>query len=166
MQLQTARLDLRPFTLADAPFILRLLNDPDWLRFIGDRQVHDLAAAERYLTNGPIAMMERHGFALCAVDRRDTHETIGMCGLVRREGLDDVDIGYAYLPNARGLGFAVEAARAVLAHGLGPLGIARIVAITNPANAASSAVLERIGMRWIRQVKLPHSAEPLSLYAT
>lgn len=181
MELLTPRLLIRPFTLDDAAFIVELLNDADWLRFIGDRQVRSASDACRYLRDGPIAMMERHGFSLWAVERRlqdlaigpgdgrdnDVARTpIGMCGLIRREGLTDVDLGYAFLPAARGQGLAVEAASAVLQHGLVTLGLPRIVAITDPANAASSAVLERIGMTFESEVLLPHRSEPLRLYAT
>jgi [ribosomal protein S5]-alanine N-acetyltransferase len=164
--LLTPRLRIRPFTLDDADFIVELLNDPGWLRFIGDRQVRNEADARRYLLEGPIAMRARHGLSLCAVERRDAAVPIGMCGLIRRDGLDDVDLGYALLPVARGQGMAVEAAAAMLQHGLTDLGLPRIVAITDPANLASAAVLERIGMRFEREVVLPHRAEPLRLYTT
>jgi RimJ/RimL family protein N-acetyltransferase len=161
----TARLFIRPFTLDDAAFIVALLNDPDWLRFIGDRSVRSESDAKRYLENGPLAMYARHGVGLLAIDRLDDGATIGMCGLIRREGLDDVDLGFALLPEARGHGFAREAAEAVLVHGLRELRIPRIVAITMPANAASVRVLEAVGMRFERLVTLPADDEPLALYA-
>lgn len=161
----TARLTIRPLTLADAAFIVTLLNDPDWLRFIGDKAVHSEDDARRYLETGPLAMYAMHGFGLCAVERNTDRATIGMCGLIRRIGLEDVDIGYAFLPQSRGQGFALEAAQAVLDYGLDTVGIARIVAITDPDNAASSRVLQRIGMRFERQVHLTDGAKPVALYA-
>ena len=160
----TARLTIRRLTLDDAAFIVELLNDPDWLRFIGDKAVRTEADARRYLAEGPLAMYQQHGFGLYAVERNGEQSPIGMCGLIRRAGLDDVDIGYAFLPAARGQGFALEAAQAVLEYGLNALGIPRIVAIANPDNAASTRVLERIGMRSERQLRLSEGATPVALY--
>lgn len=163
--LLTARLAIRCFAPGDAPFIVELLNDPDWLRHIGDRGVRTLADARRYLHDGPLAMQAREGFALWAVQRRDDGTPLGMCGLLRRAGLDDVDLGYAFLPAARGKGFAREAAAAVLAHGFDALGLRRIVAITSPDNDASARVLEAIGMRFERRLRVAgHQADSM-LYA-
>ncbi len=164
-RLSTSRLAIRAFTLDDDAFIVELLNDPDWLRHIGDRGVRTLADARRYLSDGPLAMQQREGFALWAVQRRGDGTLLGMCGLLRREGLDDVDLGYAFLPVARGRGFAREAATAVLAHGFDDLGLHRIVAITNPDNAASARVLEAIGMRFERRLRVPGHAADSLLYA-
>ena len=99
-----------------------LLNDPDWLRFIGDKQVRSLDGARHYLRNGPMAMVEKHGHGLCCVERRSDGQALGMCGLIKRESLDDIDLGFAFLPAARGQGYAREAAAAVLASGFGALG--------------------------------------------
>ena len=161
----TERLTIRPFTLDDAAFIVTLVNDPDWLRFIGDKAVKTAEDARRYLTAGPIAMYELHGFGLCAIERTKDRSTIGMCGLIRREGLEDVDIGYALVPEARGQGFALEAALAVLEYGLTTLGISRIVAITNPDNVASTRVLEGLGMRFERHLQMGEGAKRVALYA-
>lgn len=163
--ISTERLTIRPLTLEDAAFIVTLVNDPDWLRFIGDKAVHSEDDARRYLAAGPLAMYGLHGFGLCAVERNSDRSTIGMCGLIRRDGLQDVDIGYAFLPDARGQGFALEAAQAVLEHGLSTIGIGRIVAITDPDNAASTRVLERIGMRFERHMHLKDNAKRVALYA-
>lgn len=164
--LLTARLRIRPFVREDAAFIMAMLNDPDWVRFIGKRDIATLDDAWGYLRNGPITMYAEHGIGLCAVERRAGGEVVGMCGLIRRAGLDAVDIGYALLPAARGQGLAEEAARAVLEHGRRQLGMERIVAILDPANVRSVRVLERIGMRYEGTVALPSSAMPLVLYAT
>ncbi len=166
LPLNTPRLSIRPFTLDDAAFIVELLNDPGWLENIGDRGVRDADGARAYLTHGPLAAQARHGFALWAVERHEAPGApIGMCGLIRREGLDDVDIGYAFLPAARGQGLAREAAAAVLAHGFGALGLRRIVAITSVGNRASGRVLEAIGMRFERQLRVPGHDEDSLLYA-
>ncbi|MDH4290030.1 MAG: GNAT family N-acetyltransferase [Aquincola sp.] len=166
--LRTARLTVRSFTAADAAFIVELLNDPGWLQHIGDRKVRTEDEARAYLRDGPLAAQARHGFALWAVRRAGDEPDgtpIGMCGLLRREGLDDVDIGYAFLPRARGRGYAQEAAAAVLADGFSRLALERIVAITGVDNAASGRVLEAIGMRFERRLRVAgHDADSL-LYA-
>jgi len=162
--LVTPRLQIASLTLADAPFILELVNDPAWIRFIGDKNVHSLADAEGYLRNGPLAMYHRHGFGLFRVDRRSDGVAVGMCGLIRRDGLDDVDIGFAFLETARGQGYASEAAKAVLAYGLGELGLSRILAITTVDNDASSRVLEKLGFHFVRTTYLPGDAKELKLY--
>ncbi len=161
----TERLTIRAFTLDDAAFIVTLVNDPDWLRFIGDKAVKTEEDACRYLTAGPLAMYGLHGFGLCAIERNKDRATIGMCGLIRREGLEDVDIGYALVPEARGQGFALEAARAILEHGLTRLRIGRIVAITDPDNVASTRVLEGLGMRFERHMHLGEGAKRVALYS-
>jgi len=163
--LQTPRLTIAPLSEEDAAFILELVNDADWLRFIGDKRIHTLDAAARYLREGPLASYVRHGFGLCRVDRRDDRQPIGLCGLVRRSTLDDVDLGFAFLPHGRGQGFAHEAAAAVLAHGFDTLGYERIVAITTDDNRSSARVLESIGMRFERHVQLPGDAAALRLFA-
>ena len=142
----TARLRLDPFTVDDAPFIVALLTDPDWLRYIGDRGVRTLDDARRYLETGPMASYAAHGFGLYRVALRDSGVPIGMCGLLRRETLPDVDIGFAFLPDYRTQGFAVESARATLRYARETLGLDRIVAIVSPENAASIRVLETLGM--------------------
>ena len=161
----SARLTLRPFTPDDAAFIVKLLNDPGWLRNIGDRKVRNQDDAREYLRNGAIAHAARHGFALGAIERRNDGALIGMCGLIRREGLDDVDLGYALLPSYRGQGYAREAAAAWLASGFERFALKRIVAITSVDNAASGKVLEAIGMRFERRLRVPGHDDDSLLYA-
>jgi RimJ/RimL family protein N-acetyltransferase len=163
--LVTARLTLRPFTPDDAAFIVELLNDPGWLRNIGDRKVHTQDDAREYLRKGAIAHATRHGFALGAVERSSDGALIGMCGLIRREGLDDVDLGYAFLPAYRGQGYAREAAAAWLACAFERFGLKRIVAITSVDNVASGKVLEAIGMRFEQRMRVPGHEEDSLLYA-
>jgi RimJ/RimL family protein N-acetyltransferase len=160
--MKTERLILRPFTREDAGFVLRLLNDPDWLRFIGDRGVRDTAGAEAYIERNRAAR-ERNGFGLDLVALTDG-VPIGMCGLIRREGLDDVDLGFAFLPEHRGKGYALEAARSTLAQAPGH-GLSRVIAITSQDNASSIALLEKLGFRFERLVRLPKEDEQLKLFA-
>lgn len=161
----TPRLKLRSFTLDDAAFIVELLNDPGWLRNIGDRNVRTQDDAHEYLRKGAFTHAAQHGFALGAVQRSSDGALIGMCGLIRRVGLDDVDLGYALLPAYRGQGYAREAAAAWLACGFERHRLARIVAITRVDNVASGKVLEAIGMRFEKRMRVPgHDADSL-LYA-
>jgi RimJ/RimL family protein N-acetyltransferase len=165
MNLVTARLRLRPFTLDDAPFIVALLNSEDWLRFIGDRSVRTIDDARAYLRAGPMAMQAQHGFSLCLVERGSDGAPLGMCGLIRREALPDVDIGYALMPEFHGQGYAREAAAATLAHGFGAIDLKRIVAIMDPANRASARVCEAIGMRFEGLRRVPGWNEDSAVYA-
>ncbi len=152
---------LSRLTGRDAPFVRRLVTDADWLRFIGDRGVRTLRDAQAYVRDGPSAMLRAHGVGLYRVGLRGSGTAIGLCGLLRRDGLADVDIGFALLPEYRGLGYAREAASAVLAHGRA-LGHARIAAIVMPANAASVRVLASLG--FVRGGEHRIGGETLDLY--
>ena len=163
--LQTERLRIRPFTEDDAAFILELVNDADWLRFIGDKNVRSLDDARRYLRDGPLAMLARVGHALGCVERRSDGQAIGMCGLLKRDSLDDVDLGFAFLPAARGQGYAREAGAAVVGFGFGTLGLKRIVAITDPDNLASARVLEAAGLRFEHLLPAGAESKALRLFA-
>jgi RimJ/RimL family protein N-acetyltransferase len=142
---QTERLVLRHFTPDDAAFILRLLNEPSFLHNIGDRGVRTLDDARKYLDDGPMASYARHGHGLWLAALKGTGEPIGMCGLLKRDHLPHPDIGYALLPEFCSRGYASEAASAVLELGWRELGLARILAIVSPANAASIRLLENLG---------------------
>jgi len=163
--LETQRLILRRFELEDAAFILELVNDPAWLEHIGDRNVRTLEDARGYLRKGALDMYERVGFGMYVVTLKSSGESIGTCGLIKRETLDDVDIGFAFLPQFRGQGFALESAAATLEHGKSAHGLRRIVAIVSPANQRSIRILERIGLKFERAIRLPGDEEEISLYA-
>ncbi|HEX3282956.1 MAG TPA: GNAT family N-acetyltransferase [Pyrinomonadaceae bacterium] len=157
--LETDRLILRRLSLEDAEFILRLLNEPSWLQFIGDKGVRSLEDARSYILQGPLEMYSRLGFGLYLVELRNEGLPIGMCGLIKRDSLPDVDIGFAFLPAYWGKGYAYEAASAVMAHGK-ELGLNRIVAITSPDNDSSARLLEKLGLRFEEMLQLtPGSAE-------
>lgn len=161
---ETPRLRLRALTEQDAPFILELVNDPDWLGNIGDRGVHSLDDAVGYITNGPMASYAAHGFGLWCVERRDTGAAIGMCGLLRRAVLPQVDIGYALMPSARGFGFAFEAAHATIQRARTVYGLAGVLAVVSPHNAASIRLLERLGMHAAGMRRLTPDAAEVMLF--
>jgi RimJ/RimL family protein N-acetyltransferase len=162
--LETQRLVLRRFIPGDAGFVFELVNDPDWLRFIGDRGVRNLDDARGYIEKGPMAMYERHGFSLYCVELKSDGTPIGMCGLLKRDTLADVDIGFAFLPRFRARGYAREAAQATLAYGFDVLGLKRIVATTAPDNEASGVLLGRIGLHFERMLALPGENREVRLY--
>lgn len=163
--LTTERLSLRELDQDDAPFILELLNDPAWLRFIGDKGVRTTGDARRYLTDGPLDSYRRFGHGLWLVLTRDGGTPVGICGLIRRPTLDDVDVGFAIAEVHRGKRYATEATRGSLEHGRNTLGMTRIVAITSPENHGSAAVLDHSGLRFERVVTLDADREPLHLFA-
>lgn len=162
----TDRLVLRQIQMSDAAFILALLNEPSFLASIGDKGVRNLDDARQYISNGPQASYQQHGFGLYLVQLRETAVPIGICGLLRRAGLDDPDIGYAFLPAFWSQGYAVEAASAVLELARKTLGLSRIVAITAPDNHASMRVLNRIGLRFDQMIRLPGAATESRLFVS
>lgn len=164
--LNTPRLQLRELTDSDddAHFTLALVNDKDFHRFIGDRGVRTLEDARRYIEKGPRDMYRQHGFGMYRVELKDG-TPIGQCGLIQRDGLDDIDIGFAFLPKYRGHGYALEAAQAVMDWGKTKLGLQRIVAITNPDNGNSTRLLEKLGLKKEGLITLPGSDEKILLMA-
>lgn len=161
---ETERLTLRRLTVDDAEFVFALLNEPSWLRFIGDKGVRTLEDARAYIENGPLAMYQRFGFGLYVTERRTDGVSMGMCGLIKRDGLDDVDIGFAFLPAYWGRGYAFEAAAAVMDYGRNVIGLTRIVAITAPDNESSARLLEKLGLRFDRMVRLSADAKEDRLF--
>ncbi|HEX2993999.1 MAG TPA: GNAT family N-acetyltransferase, partial [Anaerolineales bacterium] len=159
------RLHLRQFSPEDAAFILELLNEPSFIQNIGDRGVRTLADAVAYIERVPLASYAKNGFGLYAVLLKETNEIIGMCGLIKRDGLDNVDIGYAFLPTFWSKGYAVESAAAIKAYARDVIGLKRLVAITDPANEGSIRVLEKIGLRFEKMVRLSQDDIELKLFA-
>jgi RimJ/RimL family protein N-acetyltransferase len=158
--LRTERLVLRHLTDDDAPFVLELLNERGFIDNIGDRGVRDLEGARRYVSEGPGASYQKYGYGLWLAALRETGEPVGICGLVKREGLDDADVGYAFLERTWGRGYAQEAAAATLRHARDTIGLEKVVAITAPGNAGSIAVLLKIGMKPAGTIQLPsHGGE-------
>jgi RimJ/RimL family protein N-acetyltransferase len=164
--LETERLVLRRLTGDDAAFIFKLLNEPSFLRYIGDKGVRTRADAVAYIENGPVASYERFGFGLYLVELREAEIPIGICGLLKRETLTNVDVGFAFLPAFWSKGYAFEAASAVMEYGRNILGIGRIVAITAPENESSIRLLEKMGLKFERQMVLSEGAPEIKLFAS
>ena len=163
--LETDRLRLREFNLGDTEFIIKLLNSPGWLQFIGNRNVETVQQAKNYLENGPMKSYSENGYGLSLVEKKDEKKAIGMCGIIKRENLDDPDIGFAFLPDFAGNGFAYEIADATMVYAKDELNISKIAAITVADNVKSIRLLEKIGLRFIKIFSFPDSKEELLLYS-
>ncbi len=165
--LETTRLILRRLMPDDdAPFMLALLNSPGWLQYIGDRGVHTLEDARNYILNGALASYEKHGFGPYVVRLKDETTPLGVCGLFKRENLEDVDLGFAFLPGYMGQGYGFEAASAVINYAESVWGLKRLVAITVPYNTASIHLLKKLGFQFEKMIRLADDAEELMLLTT
>jgi ribosomal-protein-alanine N-acetyltransferase len=164
--IETERLILRRLAVHDAEFIVELLNQPSFLRYIGDKEVRNNADAVRYIQDGPLASYERFGFGLYLVELKETGVPIGICGLLKRDSLPDVDVGFAFLPSYWSQGYAFEAAAAVMTYGRDVLGLRRIVAITSPDNEGSIRLLEKLGLRFERLIKLSADQSEVRLFGS
>ena len=156
---------MRRLALDDAAFILELLNEPAFLQNIGDRGARTLTDARRYIARGPVASYRKFGFGLYLVELKDSGAPIGICGLLKRDWLKDVDIGFAFLRRYWSQGYARESAAAVMHYGWTTLRLKRIVAITKPTNQASIALLEKLGLRFEKIIAQPDHAGENKLFA-
>ena len=165
LELETEQLRLREFVLDDAEFIIELLNQSSFIQFIGDKGVRSVDDAKKYIATGPIESYNRHGFGLYLVQLKESNKPIGMCGLLKRDTLDAVDLGFAFLPEFWGKGYACEAAAAVLDHARDVLKLTRILAITNPDNDASIKLLYKLGFQFERVMKLSCDSDEVKLFS-
>jgi RimJ/RimL family protein N-acetyltransferase len=162
--LTTSRLLIRPYTLADAPFILQLLNSPGWLKYIGDRNVHSVVDAEMYIQEKMLNSYKAHGHGYYLCERLHDGSPIGTCGVGQRDYLDDPDIGFAFLPDYTGQGYAFEATKALFEYAQQELGMHKMLAFTLPTNQRSVHLLEKIGLHAVRTFQLPDDEEELLLF--
>ncbi len=164
--IETDRLILRWLSTDDAEFILELLNDPSWVQFIGNRGVKTIENARDYILKGPVEMYAQLGFGLYLTELKDGGAPIGICGLIKRDSLEDVDIGFAFLPRFWGKGYAYEAASATMGYGRQVLELNRIVGITSPDNHRSAKLLEKLGLQFERMVSFANDAQEVKLFAS
>ena len=165
MVLETDRLTVRRLTVDDSAFILRLLNEPSFIQHIGDRNVRSLADAKQYILAGPMASYDLHGYGGFLVELKETRLPIGVCGLIRRDTLDDVELRFAFMPESWSKGYAFEAAAAMVSHAHDRHGLKRLVAVTSQENVATINLLVRLGFYFDRMVRLPDEKEELRLFA-
>lgn len=159
--IEAERIYLRPVALADAAFILELQNTPKWLKYIGDRNIRSIEDAQKTIQEKMIDHYDKHGYGNFVIVNKEGQQSLGTCGLFNRPGLEGVDIGFALLPNFEGKGFGAEAAFALLAHAKDQLKLKKVGAIALPENAASVHLIKKLGLEFVKQVKLP--GDPVSL---
>jgi RimJ/RimL family protein N-acetyltransferase len=162
---ETERLSINELTVQDAPFVLTLLNTPTWLRYIGDRGIKNIDEARNYLLNGPIASYKRFGFGLYLVKLKEGDIPVGMSGLIKRDGLDDVDVGFALHPDYTGKGYAYEATSAVMTYAREVLKLTTVVAITTEDNTHSTTLLLKLGLHYKKMVTLPGNQKEYMLFS-
>lgn len=162
--LETERLLLRRVTLDDAGLMLAIWNDPAFIHHVGDRGIHTTGQAATALTEGALKLYAEYGYGPYCMTRKSDGVRVGICGLFRRENLDDPDIGFAVLPLYCRLGLAEEAAKAVVAHARDDLGIRYLTAIVSPGNTASIRLIKKLGLQFDRGIRMPGEAQEISLY--
>ena len=161
--LQTERLNIRYFTPDDAAFILRLLNEPSFHQYIGDRKVRTISDAVNYINNRLIASYSNHGYGLYMIELKDGNP-VGMCGLVKRDPSEDPDVGFAFIPEVWRQGYAYEAANEVVHYARKTLALKRILGITVPDNISSVKTLEKLGLIFLRSDVSKDTQEAISVY--
>uniref|UniRef100_UPI0032179531 GNAT family N-acetyltransferase n=1 Tax=uncultured Draconibacterium sp. TaxID=1573823 RepID=UPI0032179531 len=161
---ETERLYIRPCIEDDAEFIYKLLNCESWLKYIGDRNVKSIEEAQLYIKVKMYPQLKRLGFGNYTVIRKSDNTKMGTCGLHDREGLEAIDIGFAFLPEFEGQGYAFESAEKIKRAGFDLFLLTEICAITLPRNHSSQKLLEKIGMRFDRYITLPDDSEKLMFY--
>lgn len=163
--IETERLSLRLFAEDDAEFVYQLVNEPGWIQNIGDRGVRTIDDGRQFITNKLAAGYARFGFGLYLVELKETGESIGMSGLVKRDSLEDVDIGFAFLEKFWSKGYAFESASAVLDYAQNTLRLKRIAAIVAPDNRGSIKLLEKLGLHFERMIKMPGEDKEIKFFA-
>lgn len=166
MILETERLEFHHLSLSDTEFVIELLNTPGWIKYIGDRGIKTQEDAIQYIVGGPVTSYQNNGFGLWLIKLKGTNISIGLCGLIKRDYLEDVDIGYAFLPEYYGKGYAYEAAKAALDLARSEYQLKRVVAITSKDNERSIALLEKLGMHFEKMIFIPNDLEELKFFAT
>jgi [ribosomal protein S5]-alanine N-acetyltransferase len=164
--LETERIILREVTKDDAKFVLDLLNQPSFIRYIGDRNVRTIDEASNYIETRFTESYKKYGFGLWAVELKETSQPVGICGFVKRDSLPDADIGFAFLPQFEKKGFAYESAAAVMKYGRDVLKLKRVLAITSQDNESSVRLLEKINFKFERLIALPPEREELKLFSS
>ncbi len=164
--IETERLFLREFTLDDAAFIIELVNTQGWIKYIGDRNIKTEEQAKEYLQNGPLKSYAENGFGLSMVEMKNNRTAIGMCGILKRDNLEGPDIGFAFLPEFTGKGFAFEIANATMIFARDNLKLSTILAITVPGNKPSIKLLGKLGLKFARTFNFPNDKEELMLFSS
>ena len=161
---ETKRLLIRPTSIEDAPFILEILNSPKWIEFIGDRNVKTVEEAADYIKLKMLPQFKKLGYSNNTIIRKSDGVKMGTCGLYNRDGIDGVDIGFAFLPEYEKQGYAYESAKKVMEIGVHSFGLKKINAITTQENTASQKLIEKLGLKYLKKITIPNDPEELLLY--
>lgn len=162
--LDTERLSLRTITADDDLFYYELVTDPTWLEFIGDKGIRTVAEARAAILDGPCVMQQRLGHSLYVMERKSDGLPLGLCGLIKRDSLPEVDIGYAIRPAYFGQGYTYEAAAAVVAYARDVLRMPRLMGITDPGHVVSIRLLTKLGLSFVEHKVLPPNGRPTNIY--
>ena len=162
---ETERLTLREITEKDAPFILELLNTPSWIKFIGDRNLKTEEDARNYILNRLMPGYKTFGFGFYLTSLKENSTPVGICGLVKRDFLEHVDIGFAFLPQHEGKGYGYESASAIMTYAQTAFGFKIITAITDSNNKQSIALIEKLGLHFQKMILLPDETEEIMLFS-
>lgn len=164
--IETPRLTLREMTTADDKFIFSLMNEPAYVQYIGDRGIRTLENARTYILDKFVASYAKLGYGLYLVELKHRPAAVGICGFVKRDSLEHPDIGFALLHEHWSRGFAFEAARAVLDYGFGTLKLKTVLGVTLPDNHRSIRLLEKLGLKFQKMVRLPRTDHENMLFST
>jgi len=161
---ETNRLIIRPTQIADADFLLKLLNSPKWIELIGDREVHSIEEAENYITSKMLPQLEKLGFTNNTIIRKSDHVKIGICGLFKKDSTESLEIGFALLPEFENQGFAFEAIIEMISFAKNKLNVKFVTAFTDPKNLALQKLLEKLGLRFVKALILPDETDEVFFY--
>jgi len=162
--LETQRLTLRTINADDDLFYYELVNDPTWLEYIGDKGIRTVAEARSAILEGPCLMQQRLGHSLYVMERKSDGAPLGLCGLIKRDSIPEVDIGYAIRPAYFGHGYTYEAAAAVVAYARDVLRMRRLMGLTHPGNTVSINLLAKLGLTFVEHKVLPPDGRPTNIY--
>lgn len=161
---ETARLLIRPTSETDAAFIFQLVNTPKWIKYIGDRNIKSVKNARDYIKQKMTPQLERLGYSNYTLIRKTDNQKIGTCGLYDREGIEGIDIGFAFLPEYEKKGYAFEASAKIKEVAYNQFGIEVLRAITTKGNISSQKLLEKLGFKFTKLITIPNDKEELLLY--
>ena len=163
---ETKRLLLKPMSKEDASFLLELLNSPKWIKYIGDRNVYTIKEAATYIKTKMTPQLKKLGFSNYTVIRKIDNAKVGSCGLYDREGLEGIDLGFAFLPQYEKMGFAFESANKLKDLAFNQFNLKKISAITTKENIDSQRLLEKLGLKYIKTINIQDDDEDLLLFET
>lgn len=157
--LETERLTLSEVTENDAEFMLDLLNQPSFIKYIGDRNVRTIDEAQNFIETRYNKSYKDNGYGLYLVKLKDEDTKIGVCGFVKRDNFQYADVGFAFLPQFEKKGYAFESALAIMKYGQEVLEFREVLAITTQDNESSGKLLAKLGFKFEEIIEMPNGEE-------